>query len=214
MYIKSRYQSHGLSDIQEVIRRYPLATIVSRAGENLTANHLPLVHHTDPAPHGKLIGHMARANPQYDALRNHPQVLAVFTGASGYVSSSWYPERDSAPTWNYAAVHCHGVLRFSPDDQHTLGTVQVLLEQMEKGGPNSWSISELGEAGIKRRLPFIIGFEISIERIEAKFQMSQYERAADTLAAIQALEQDGNPDLAQAMRNFSGVVEAAPKKKL
>ena len=178
MYIKPRYVPHALSDIQELIRQYPLATMVSREAKNLTANHLPLIHDTCPAPHGRLIGHMARANPQYEALRNDPQVLAMFTGASGYVSSSWYIERASAPTWNYAAVHCHGVLSFSPDDKHTLWTVQVLLEKMEKGRPHAWSISELGEAGIKRRLPFIIGFEISIERIEAKFQMSQYDDPA------------------------------------
>ena len=37
-------------------------------------------------------------------------------------------------------------------------------------------MSELGEDGIDWRLPFIIGVEIAITRIETKFQMSQYER--------------------------------------
>ena len=46
---------------------------------------------------------MARANPQYEAFRRDPLFLAIFTGPSGYVSSSWYRERNSAPTWNYRA---------------------------------------------------------------------------------------------------------------
>jgi transcriptional regulator len=55
---------------------------------------------------------MARANPHYQALSHDPNALAVFTGPSGYVSSSWYSKRDSAPTWNYAVVHCRGRVTF------------------------------------------------------------------------------------------------------
>jgi transcriptional regulator len=201
VYIRERYLPNNPAEVHNLIRCYPLAAIVSRDALELTANHLPLILDSNKGPQGTLIGHMARANPQYEALRKDPHVLAVFAGPSGYVSSSWHPERDSASTWNYAAVHCHGRLAFSSDHQHTLWTIQVLLDQMEKDRPNSWKMSELGESGIKRRLPFIIGFEIVIERIEAKFQMSQYERAEDTREAIRVLTGEGNCGLAKAMRD-------------
>jgi transcriptional regulator len=146
---------------------------------------------------------MARQNPQHAALRREPQVLAVFTGPSGYVSSSWYSKgRDMAPTWNYAAVHCHGTLTFSPNDEHTIWTLKVLVNQMERERPNGWRMEELGPGGLERRLPHIIGFEITLASIEARFQMSQYERPTDTAEAIEILK-ESQPDLADLMQRYN-----------
>jgi transcriptional regulator len=195
MYIKELYSPNTPGAVHELIGRHPLATIVSRQADGLTANYVPLVLQPHKGPHGTLMGHMARANPQCEALRNDPRVLDMFTGAAGYVSSSWYSHRDCAPTWNFEAVHCHGRLTFSVNDEHTLWTIQVLLDRMETGEQNPWKMSELGAEGIQRRLPFIIGFEILIERVEAKFQMSQYER----VEAIAELKKRGDNEVAQAM---------------
>ena len=100
VFVKERNPPNGPNDVRTLILCYPLATLVSRDASGLTANHFPLILDPEKGPNGTLIGHMARANPQYDHLRCDPQVLAVFTGPSGYVSSSWYSQRDSAPTWN------------------------------------------------------------------------------------------------------------------
>jgi transcriptional regulator len=209
MYIKERYLPNSPDDVRALIHQYPLATIVSRDALGLSANHLPLVLDPEKGPNGTLIGHMARANPQCEALRRDPHVLVIFTGPSGYISSSWYTERDSAPTWNYAAVHCHGQIVFSENDEHTLWAIQRLLDSVEVNRPNEWKMSELGAQGITRRLPFIIGFEIEITSIEAKFQMSQYERPEDTSEAIRMLERDGNAELARTMHecNFASLNE-------
>ena len=199
MFIRERYTA-SQDDILATIRNYPLVTLVSSDPQGYTANHLPLVIDPGRGPHGTLIGHMTRQNPQHAALRSDPNVLAIFAGPSGYVSSSWYATgRDMAPTWNYASVHCHGRLTFGGDDEHTLMTLRTLLAHVEQHRPNAWKMEELGEAGIARRLPHIIGFEIAIERIEAKFQMSQYERPKDTAEAIEALRGDGQKELADIM---------------
>ena len=203
MLIRERYIP-SQADILATIRNHPLATLISRDADGFTANHFPLVIDPNKGPHGTLIGHMARQNPQHAALRRYPQVLAVFTGPSGYVSSSWYSNgRDMAPTWNYAAIHCHGTLTFSPNDEHTVFTLKVLVEQMERERPNGWRMEELGPGGLERRLPHIIGFEIALTRIEARFQMSQYERPTDTAEAVEVLKQDGKSDLADIMQRYN-----------
>lgn len=203
MFIRERYIP-SQTDILATICNYPLATLVSREGDGFTANHFPLVIDPDKGPQGTIIGHMTRQNPQHAALRRDPQVIAIFTGPSGYVSSSWYSKgRDMAPTWNYAAVHCHGTLTFSPDDEHTMWTLKVLVEQMEGARENRWRMEELGPGGLERRLPHIIGFEIALSKIEARFQMSQYERPSDTAEAIEALKRDGQTDLAKIMERYN-----------
>ena len=85
----------------------------------LVANHLPLLLDPEPAPHGRLIGHLARANNQWRDLNGDVQALAIFTGPQGYVSPSWYATKAETgkvvPTWNYAAVHAYGALRVIED---------------------------------------------------------------------------------------------------
>ncbi|ABF42642.1 negative transcriptional regulator [Candidatus Koribacter versatilis Ellin345] len=200
MFIRERYAA-SQEDILATIRQYPLATLVSQDARGFTANHLPLV--IDPArgPHGTLIGHFTRQNPQHAALRADSRVMAVFNGPAGYVSSSWYSTgRDMAPTWNYAAVHCHGTLTLASSEEQTVAALRALLNHVEQNMPNAWRMEELGPDGLERRLPHIIGFEIAIERIEAKLQMSQYERPKDTAEAIDVLRAQGQEDLADTMQ--------------
>ncbi|WP_246677616.1 hypothetical protein [Mesorhizobium sp. B2-3-12] len=58
---------------------------------------------------------------------------------------------------------------------------------------------ELGPGGMERRIPHILGFDLPIERLEAKFKMGQDERRCDTSGAIDALEHD-DPALAAMMK--------------
>ena len=56
---------------------------------------------------------------------------------------------------------------------------------------------------MKRRLPYILGFEMPIERIEAKFKMGQDERQIDTRAAIDKLQDSSSRNLSDLMRRHS-----------
>jgi transcriptional regulator len=94
--------------------------------------------------------------------------------------------RDSAPTWNFAVVHCHG-RPVQIDDHATARHLLELVDVLEGGRENRWHMRELGPGGMQRRLPNIIGFALPITRIEAKFKMGQDERLYDTRGAIEAL---------------------------
>jgi len=78
-----------------------------------------------------------------------------------------------------------------------------MVQQMEQGRPNEWLLRELGPGGMQRRLPRIVGFEIEITRLEAKFKMGQDERIGDTNAAITHLEANEIVDLANMMRTYN-----------
>jgi transcriptional regulator len=76
------------------------------------------------------LSHLARQNPHGALIAEGRETIAVFYGPYGYISSSWYPlnpVRDSAPTWNFAVVHCHG--RPVPRDDH--GTARHLLRLVD-----------------------------------------------------------------------------------
>ncbi|RZS40860.1 PaiB family negative transcriptional regulator [Herbihabitans rhizosphaerae] len=179
-----------------------MATMVSSHDGQPHVVHLPLVLGDD----GVLIGHLRGNNPYVEVLAAGAPTVAIFTGHHGYVSSSWYPAigRDAAPTWNYTAVHCHGIPVLASDDAHTVRCVAALVEHLEGGRPNRWRMRELGVDGIRRRTPKIIGFEMPVHRTETRRMMSDHERPTDTAAAIAVLA-DVNPGLAQEMAEEHGL---------
>lgn len=200
MYTKPELAPPSREEVFDLIRATTFATIVSAGAEGLVASHLAFLVDPSRGEHGTLRSHLARANPHTTLIAaGHPSIV-VFNGPHGYISSSWYPgnpARDNAPTWNFAVVHCHGKPQ-TVDTPATARQIADLVEHLERHRPQRWSLRELGAGGMERRLPRILGFEIPIEQLEAKFKMGQDEPLPDTNAAIRKLR-DVDPALAELM---------------
>src|SRR5690348_11637270 len=109
VYVPAHFNEPDLATLHAFIEANGFAVLFSCAGEPF-ARHLPLLLERSPAPHGRLLGHVARATPQWRTADGQ-RVLAVFSGPHAYVSPSWYGEPDVVPTWNYVAVHATGTFR-------------------------------------------------------------------------------------------------------
>ncbi len=204
MYTKPEFAPLSSGEVFDLIEAAAFATVVTAGPQGLVASHLPVVLHRERGANGTLVSHLAAANPHAVLLAEGRETLAIFHGPHGYISSSWYPRqpvRDSAPTWNFAVVHCHG--RPVPlDRQATARHLLELVDVLEKGREDRWRMRELGPGGMERRLPNVLAFDMPVERLEAKFKMGQDERLYDTAGAIEALE-ESNPDLATLMRQHN-----------
>lgn len=204
MYSKPEFAPLSRAEVFGLIETAAFATVVTAAPEGLMVSHLPFVLHAGRGENGTLVSHLAAANAHAASLIQGHETVAVFNGPHDYISSSWYPlnpVRDSAPTWNFAVVHCHGTpVRI--DAPATARHLLELVEVLEKDRPDRWRMRELGPGGMERRLPHVVGFEMPITRLEAKFKMGQDERLYDTAAAIEALDK-ANPALAAMMRKHN-----------
>jgi len=203
MYNKDIFQPSDLTAAHDLIQAYNFGILITHTPTGLIASHLPWT--LDPAKgqYGTLVSHMARANPHAEALQSSDEMLVIFSGPHGYISASWYAERDSAPTWNYTTVHCYGRVRVYDTDPANIQHLGTLVEQHEAERPDRWRMHELGRGGMQRRLPNIVVFELPITRLEAKFKLGQDERPQDTAQAITALEQHGQHDLATLMHQYN-----------
>ena len=190
MYSKPEFAPLSMDEVFGLIEAAAFATVVTSGPHGLVASHLPFVVDRERGPNGTLVSHLARQNPHSALISEGRETIAVFHGPHGYISSSWYPRnpvRDSAPTWNFAVVHCHG--RPVPLDDHaTARHLLRLVDVLEKDREDRWRLRELGAGGMERRMPHILGFDLPIGRLEAKFKMGQDERLYDTSAAIETLE--------------------------
>ncbi len=174
------------------------ATLVTRDGSALHASHLPVLLDEDPNGWGALRSHMARANIQWRHLESNPEVLCIFHGPHAYISPSWYVMQHTVPTWNYAAIHVYGTAVIV-DPAALEKIVRDTTEKYESVMPKPWQIP-LSETEIDRMLKAIVGFEIRITRIEAKFKLGQNRSQEDQesmLRALQAAPDRPSRDLAE-----------------
>ena len=192
VYVPRHFASDDRAAIARLVRDYPFATLITPGPSEPFVSHLPLLHVADASPHGMLFGHFARGNPHASAP--HTESIAIFHGPHAYVSPSWYGEPSTAvPTWNYAVVHAHGTLQLAQDPAETRAVLDMLIERFESPRPAPWRLG-LAPRPLAAMLDAIVGFRIRVERIEAKFKMSQNRSRTDRHRVASALAAEGYAD--------------------
>jgi transcriptional regulator len=201
MYVPDLFGSASPREVQVIVETYSFATLITHRGDELELSHLPLALEGTLAG-GILRGHMARANPQLAQCGAGVAAIAVFQGPHAYVSPRWY-EKPGVPTWNYIAVHCHGSIHLEDTTADLERTLALMLDKYETEDGRR-SIDVLSADQRARALSAIQSFSMKIERVEAKFKLSQNKSQQDRGRVIAQLSRsDSNSDLVQWMTKLS-----------
>ncbi len=175
MYPPKQHQDDNKDHLIEVIKTYPLATLISVAENKPFISHLPLVY-----DNGKLIGHIDKFNPQTELLKNEKDVTILFSGPQCYISPSIY-STTQLPTWNYIMVHVKGKVTAISDKSALKQSLITMTEFLE--APDHKYILESDNPRLDRNLDYIEMFEIAITDWEGKFKLSQDKKPKDIKAA-------------------------------
>jgi transcriptional regulator len=181
--------------VTRLVQEYPFAWLVSSGAGDFMATPLPLRPETDAD--GRIIallGHFARSNPQVELLRRQPRTLVLFMGPHGYISSSWFEDRTRTPTWNYATVQYLVDLQFIDDHEGTEAVMRDLIDTMEAGRPDAWSMEETGPR-LERLVTGIVAFRAAVVELRAKFKLGQDERDSEHRDITKALRAAGGGEL-------------------
>ena len=173
------------------LRRHNFATIVTHDGRAPFATLVPVLYDEHTGPHGTITAHIARANPQWRHFTNGQEVLVIFQGPHAYISPSWFETSPAVPTWNYATVHAYGIPTLITDGDRLVAMLHALVETHEAERENRWP-GEIPEEYRDKMIAGIVGFEITITRIEAKHKLSQGRSEADVKGVVAALS--ASPD--------------------
>lgn len=204
MYVPSHFVEHRLEVLHEAIRSAGLVTLVTTGAGGVDASHIPMLLDTEPAPLGRLVGHVAYANPQWRFPSDGVTALAVLLGPDAYVTPSWYASKRETgrvvPTWNYVAIHVHGTLHAFQDRERLLDVVTRLTERHEHLRPHPWKVSDAPPDYVDDMLKGIVGVELAITRIEGKWKASQNRSEADRRGVQEGMRDEGQTAFAQLMR--------------
>jgi transcriptional regulator len=195
MYVPPHFDLRNLDEARALMRARSFATLVSTGEDGAPfVTHLPLLVDDDGSAHGKLVGHVARANPHWRLFGRGTPTLAVFHGPHAYISPNWYTTANLVPTWNYTAVHAYGTPRILADNAAALAVVERLSAYFEAALPRPWSTATLPPGNALAQMRGIVAFEIPIDRLEAKAKLGQNRQAVDRQSAADALDGLGGED--------------------
>ena len=170
------------------------ADLVTMTEGGLVATFLPLLFDPGRGAKGALLGHVARKNDQW-ARAPIGEALVIAHAEDAYITPSWYPSKAEhgrvVPTWNYRTAHVFGRLVIHDDPAWVDQNVRALTARHEAERATPWSVDDAPPEFHAGQLRAIVGVEVAISRVEAKFKMSQNRQEADVEGVVAGLAAEG-----------------------
>jgi transcriptional regulator len=189
--------------VAELLTNNGAADLITSTEAGLVATMLPFIFEPEMGEHGTLLGHLARNNDQWQ-VPAIGEALVIVRGPDAYVSPNWYASKSEhgrvVPTWNYVTAHVYGELIVHDDTEWVERLVRRLTDMHESGNSPPWSVDDAPSTFIAGQLRAIVGIELRITRVLAKFKMSQNRPERDVEGVIAGLNAAGEPDAAAAVR--------------
>ncbi|ANB14452.1 hypothetical protein AWJ20_2042 [Sugiyamaella lignohabitans] len=208
MYIP-KYNVEPSEELQiQLIREFPLGTIITSSADGIIANHLPFL--VDKTSDGLVLrAHFARVNHQRDDFRSGKELLVVFKGLDGYETPNWYVDTKPTtgkvvPTWDFSAVHVYGVPTVIEDPAWIYKQFTDLSNMNEREQSEPWTVDQAPESYVNLLQKAIWGLEIKVTRVESKWKVGQKLSDKDNRGVIEGFKTQGEKGAA-----LSEVVEKA-----
>lgn len=209
MYIPKHFQSPDPDATASLLANCGSCDLITATEEGLYSTFLPFFY--EPAgsleistwANGALLGHVARGNAHWKkAVKG--EALVIVHASDAYISPSWYPSKFPqgrvVPTWNYTIAHVYGQLVVHDEPEWVERVVRKLTNLQESIFEKPWSVDDAPEDYRRNQLRAIVGLEVQISRIEAKFKLSQNRDEGDIVGTANALENQGHEVISSQMR--------------
>ena len=186
--------------VHELLSHHGAADLVTAGPDGLEATMLPFIYDRE---RGTLAGHFARNNDHWRRVDGQ-EALVIVRGSDAYVTPEWYASKAEhgrvVPTWNYVVAHVHGTVTIHDDPVWVGDLVRRLTDHHEAGRPTPWSVDDAPEPFVEGQLRAIVGLEVAIRRIDAKFKLSQNRPEADIDGVVAGLRSVGDERAAAAVQ--------------
>jgi|APFre7841882724_1041349.scaffolds.fasta_scaffold02654_2 transcriptional regulator len=190
MYSPPHHRIEDRGELERFMRVHSFVSVVTAADGIPQASHVPCAIRREGDALA-IVAHLARANPQWRDFDGARPALVIFGGPHAYVSPRHYERAKSVPTWNYAAVHAYGRPRIVAGRDATIAVLDALSRASD---PDYVSrLHAMPGDYMDAMLRAIVAFEMPIERLEARYKLSQEKqpRERGRIVADLAASRDG-----------------------
>ena len=199
MYLPKHFEVTDIVEVVNFVEAIGAADLITMAPDGRPiATLLPLIwdrrsFSPEVGNFGKLIMHMARANPHWQSMVDGAPALAIVHGPQAYISPSAYAAKKEhgkvVPTWDYLSVHFVGSVVVTQDVEELRAIVTELTDFHESHRENPWHVTDAPEPYINAQLHGIIGISVQITEVSAKAKLGQNRSIEDRIGASRDLRQ-------------------------
>jgi transcriptional regulator len=195
-------------DVRELLRQHGAVDLVTTTPDGLRSTMLPMIYverdgTVSAGDLGLLRGHFARKNDHW-RLPVIGEAMAIVRGPDSYITPTWYETKREhgrvVPTWNYVTAHVYGSLTVHDQPEWVERNVRALSSKHEAERDPAWGVDDAPAAYIEGQLRAIVGVELRITRISAKFKLSQNRSEADVVGVIDGLAGEGDKLMSDAVK--------------
>lgn len=186
-YIPEHHRVTDRKAIHDFVDEFGFASVIT-AQPSIRVTHIPVMLERDEGSWGRIVGHVARANPQHRVFDGKHESLILFRGPHRYISPGWYATERAVPTWNFTAVHATGRARLVEDNARLAALLEKLVAKYEAYEKSSYAFAKLPASYKEGMMKNIVMFEMPIEQVEAKFKLGLERSAADREGFLRGLE--------------------------
>jgi transcriptional regulator len=194
-------EAYAAADPAAIVRRYPFAQLITSEPADLLATAIPLFFEND-GDTATMVGHLARRNPHAVALQTGQRALAIFAGPHAYISSRWYQDRPTVPTWNYVTAHVRGTIEPIDDEAAQRSILSLTARVLEGDATTPWTMEQAPPGRVDQLMPKIRSLRLRVERIEGVTKLSQTHPPADRIRVMERLlerNDEGSHEIARWM---------------
>jgi transcriptional regulator len=190
-YPSPAFREDRIEVLHAAIHDLHFGALITHPESGFATSYLPWELDATRGPHGTLVGHLARYNPQLRVPGEGIDALVLFQGPHAYVSPSWYPGKREdprqVPTWDYLAVEARGTLVTFGDEARLYNLLTQLTDHNESDRAHRWRVTDAPDDYVRKEMRHIVGIELRIESLIGRYKLSQNRNAADREGARGAL---------------------------
>jgi len=190
MYIPDHFRVTDQKKICDFVRQYPLAVMMISSGGVPEFCEIPLIYQVIENDKFILKGHLALANPFLSQLSSDVQVTCIFRGPNAYVSPS-YTDMQGVPTWNYTTISIKAVFSKFYEAEELWQQLKQQSVYFDPESGEQW-LSKVNSDRRSKLLSAIVGIELNVIELDAKFKLSQNRSVKDREKIIQAIANNGS----------------------
>jgi len=171
LYIPKPQQVDDRKLLDDFMDEFAFADLAT-AQPSIRITHIPVLLDRNAGKFGTLCGHIAKQNPQTEAILAGAPAVIVFHGPHSYISPTWYARKEAVPTWNFAAVHASGRLQPVTGEDAVREFLDKLVRKFE--APDSlYDLGKMPPSYTSGMMAGILAFRMEIELLEGKFKLGQ-----------------------------------------
>ncbi|MEM7740584.1 MAG: FMN-binding negative transcriptional regulator [Pseudomonadota bacterium] len=189
MFVPPIHQDDRRDVLFDTIRSKSFGTLITQGQHGIDLTHLPFLVDGEA-----LVGHVARANKQWQATVPGTAAVASFIVDDAYIHPGWYPSKAqhgrAVPTWNYIAVEARGPIEWFHDDDALRDMLHQLTADHENPRHDPWTMSDAPSHYIDAMMKAIVGFRMNVEDLQGAWKIDQHKSDKDRYSVADGIAQE------------------------